>query len=177
MSRTGKQPVAIPGGVTVTIDGQTVKAKGSKGELSVELLEIVGARQTEDGILIEPANDTASARAAWGTFRSLVQNIVTGVSEGFEKKLEIQGVGYRAAMQGKDIKLSLGFSHEVVFKAPAGVSLAVPAPTEVVVSGIDKQQVGQVAANIREFRPPEPYKGKGVRYAGEYVFRKEGKKK
>lgn len=177
MSRTGKKPVAIPSGVTVTIDGQTVMAKGSKGTLSVELLDVVGAKQTEEGIVIEPANDTKSALAAWGTFRSLVQNIVTGVSDGFEKKLQIQGVGYRAAMQGNDLKLSLGFSHEVVFKAPEGISLAVPAPTEVVVTGIDKQQVGQVAANIREFRPPEPYKGKGVRYAGEYVFRKEGKKK
>lgn len=177
MSRTGKQPVAIPSGVTVTIDGQTVTAKGSKGQLSIQLLDVVGASQTAEGIVIEPANDTKPARAAWGTFRSLVQNIVTGVSEGFEKKLQIQGVGYRAAMQGKDLKLSLGFSHEVVFKAPEGITLAVPAPTEVVVTGIDKQQVGQVAANIREFRPPEPYKGKGVRYADEYVFRKEGKKK
>jgi large subunit ribosomal protein L6 len=176
MSRTGKKPVAL-NGATVTIDGQKVTAKGPKGELSVELIDVVTAKQTEEGIVVEPVNDTKLARAAWGTFRSLVQNIVTGVTTGFEKKLAIQGVGYRAAMQGKDLKLSLGFSHEVIYEAPAGVTLACPQPTEVVVSGIDKQVVGQAAANIREYRPPEPYKGKGVRYADEYVFRKEGKKK
>ena len=126
---------------------------------------------------ITPANDTRYARAAWGTTRALIQNMVTGVSAGFEKKLAIQGVGYRAAMQGKDIKLSLGFSHEVIYEAPKGITLAVPAPTEIVITGIDKQQVGQVAANIRAWRKPEPYKGKGVRYLGEQVFRKEGKKK
>jgi len=177
MSRTGKKPVAIVSGVNVTIDGNTVTAKGPKGELSVEILDLVTAEQTEDGIVIAPANETKEARAAWGTFRALVQNIVTGVSSGFEKKLQIQGVGYRAAMQGKDLKLSLGFSHEVIYSAPDGITLAAPQPTEIVVSGIDKQQVGQVAANIREYRPPEPYKGKGVRYADEYVARKEGKKK
>lgn len=176
MSRTGKKPVVL-NGATVTIDGQKVTAKGPKGELSVELLDLVTAKQTEEGIVIEPVNDSKPARAAWGTFRSLVQNIVTGVTTGFEKKLAIQGVGYRAAMQGKDLKLSLGFSHEVVYAAPNGITLAAPQPTEIVVSGIDKQQVGQVAANIREFRPPEPYKGKGVRYENEYIFRKEGKKK
>lgn len=177
MSRTGKKPVAMVTGVNITIDGKTVTAKGPKGELSVELIDLVTAKQTDEGIVIEPANETKAARAAWGTFRSLVQNIVTGVSAGFEKKLAIQGVGYRAAMQGKDIKLSLGFSHEVIFEAPEGITLTVPVPTEIVVSGIDKQQVGQVAANIRDYRRPEPYKGKGVRYADEYVFRKEGKKK
>jgi len=176
MSRTGKKPVAL-NGATVTIDGQKVTAKGPKGELSVVLMDLVTAKQTEEGIVIEPTNDTKQARAAWGTFRSLVQNIVTGVTVGFERKLAIQGVGYRAAMQGKDLKLSLGFSHEVVYEAPQGVTLAAPVPTEVVITGIDKQQVGQVAANIREYRPPEPYKGKGVRYADEHVFRKEGKKK
>lgn len=176
MSRTGKIPVAL-NGATVTIDGQTVTAKGPKGELSVVLLDVVTAKMTEEGVVVEPTNDTKHARAAWGTFRSLVQNIVTGVTTGFERKLEIQGVGYRAAMQGSDLKLSLGFSHEVIYKAPDGIKLAAPQPTEVVITGIDKQQVGQVAANIREYRPPEPYKGKGVRYAGERVVRKEGKKK
>ena len=177
MSRTGKMPVAPVSGVTVTINGRTVSAKGPKGELSLELMDNVTVEQNNDGVVVAPANDTREARAAWGTTRALIQNMVTGVSTGFEKKLAIQGVGYRAAMQGKDVKLSLGFSHEVVYQAPQGITLAVPAPTEIVVSGIDKQQVGQVAANIREWRPPEPFKGKGVRYANEQVFRKEGKKK
>ena len=177
MSRTGKQPVAPVSGVTVTINGRTVTAKGPKGELSIDLMDVVSVEQTEEGLVVAPVNDTRFARAAWGTTRALLQNIVTGVSTGFERKLAIQGVGYRAAMQGKDIKLSLGFSHEVIYEAPQGITLTVPTPTEVVVSGIDKQQVGQVAANIRAWRKPEPYKGKGVRYADEYVFRKEGKKK
>jgi len=177
MSRTGKKPVAPVSGVTVAINGRTVSAKGPKGELSLQLMDIVTVEQGEDGIVVSPANYSRDARAAWGTTRALIQNIVTGVSAGFEKKLAIQGVGYRAAMQGKDVKLSLGFSHEVVYQAPQGITLAVPAPTEIVVSGIDKQQVGQVAAEIRGWRPPEPYKGKGVRYADEQVFRKEGKKK
>jgi large subunit ribosomal protein L6 len=177
MSRTGKKPVAPVSGVTVTINGRTVTAKGPKGELSIELMDVVNAENGADGVVITPANDTQLARAAWGTTRALIQNMVTGVSAGFEKKLAIQGVGYRAAMQGKDIKLSLGFSHEVIYEAPKGITLAVPAPTEIVITGIDKQQVGQVAANIRAWRKPEPYKGKGVRYAGEFVFRKEGKKK
>lgn len=176
MSRTGKIPVAL-NGATVTVDGQTVTAKGPKGELSVVLIDVVTAKMTEEGVVIEPVDDTKHARASWGTFRSLVQNIVTGVTTGFERKLEIQGVGYRAAMQGSDLKLSLGFSHEVIYKAPEGIKLAAPQPTEVIITGNDKQQVGQVAANIREYRPPEPYKGKGVRYAGERVVRKEGKKK
>lgn len=177
MSRTGKTPVEIVKGVDVTIDGQTIKAKGPKGELSVQLHELVRAEKGEDGITVKPVNDTTEARAQWGTARSLVQNIVTGVSTGFEKKLEIQGVGYRATMQGKDVKLSLGFSHEVIYEAPEGISIATPTQTEIVVSGIDKQRVGQVASEIRAWRKPEPYKGKGVRYSGEYVFRKEGKKK
>ncbi|ODT73571.1 50S ribosomal protein L6 [Devosia sp.] len=177
MSRTGKKPVAPVSGVTVTIKGRTVSAKGPKGELSIDLMDAVNVEQTEEGLVVSPVNDTRFARAAWGTTRALLQNIVTGVSAGFEKKLAIQGVGYRAAMQGKDVKLTLGFSHEVIYEAPQGITLAVPAPTEIVVSGIDKQQVGQVAANIRAWRKPEPYKGKGVRYADEFVFRKEGKKK
>jgi large subunit ribosomal protein L6 len=177
MSRTGKKPVAPVSGVTVTINGRTVSAKGPKGELSLQLMDNVSIEQNDEGVVVAPANDTTEARAAWGTTRALIQNMVTGVSTGFEKKLAIQGVGYRAAMQGKDIKLSLGFSHEVVYEAPQGITLAVPAPTEIVISGIDKQQVGQVAANIREWRAPEPYKGKGIRYSDEHVFRKEGKKK
>lgn len=177
MSRTGKKPVAPVSGVTVTINGRVVSAKGPKGELSIELMDAVNVENGEEGLVVSPANDTAHARAAWGTTRALIQNMVTGVSAGFEKKLAIQGVGYRAALQGKDVKLSLGFSHEVIYQAPQGITLAVPAPTEIVVTGIDKQQVGQVAAEIRAWRKPEPYKGKGVRYAGEYVFRKEGKKK
>jgi large subunit ribosomal protein L6 len=177
MSRTGKKPVAPVSGVTVTINGRTVSAKGPKGELSIELMDVVNAENGDDGVTVTPANDTREARAAWGTTRALIQNMVTGVSAGFEKRLAIQGVGYRAAMQGKDVKLSLGFSHEVIYQAPQGITLAVPAPTEIVITGIDKQQVGQVAANIRSWRKPEPYKGKGVRYLGEQVFRKEGKKK
>ncbi|KFC62848.1 50S ribosomal protein L6 [Devosia sp. LC5] len=177
MSRTGKKPVAPVSGVTVTINGRTVTAKGPKGELSIELMDVVNVENGSDGLVVTPANDTREARAAWGTTRALIQNMVTGVSAGFEKKLAIQGVGYRAAMQGKDVKLSLGFSHEVIYQPPQGITLAVPAPTEIVITGTDKQQVGQVAANIRAWRKPEPYKGKGVRYAGEFVFRKEGKKK
>jgi large subunit ribosomal protein L6 len=177
MSRTGKKPVAPVSGVTVSINDRTVSAKGPKGELSLVLMDEVNVEQGDAGVSIVPANDTREARAAWGTTRALIQNMVTGVSAGFEKRLAIQGVGYRAAMQGKDVKLSLGFSHEVVYQAPQGITLAVPAPTEIVVTGIDKQAVGQVAAEIRGWRPPEPYKGKGVRYAGEQVFRKEGKKK
>lgn len=177
MSRTGKKPVAPVDGVTVTIADRTVKAKGPKGEQSLTLMDIVSARQTDEGILVEPANDSKQARAAWGTTRALIANMVAGVKTGYEKKLQIQGVGFRAAMAGKDLKLSLGFSHEVVYPTPAGITIAVPTPTEITVSGVSKQQVGQVAAEIRAYRKPEPYKGKGVRYAGEYVARKEGKKK
>jgi large subunit ribosomal protein L6 len=177
MSRTGKKPIAPVSGVTVTINDRTVTAKGPKGEQSLTLMDIVNAKQTDDGIVVEPVDESTAARAAWGTTRALINNMVVGVSAGFEKKLQIQGVGYRAAMQGKDLKLSLGFSHEVVFQTPAGITIAAPTQTEVVVTGIDKQQVGQVAADIRGWRPPEPYKGKGVRYVGEYIARKEGKKK
>jgi large subunit ribosomal protein L6 len=177
MSRTGKKPIAPMSGVTVAINDRTVAVKGPKGETSLTLMDIVNAKQTDEGIVIEPANETKEARAAWGTTRALIANMVKGVKDGFEKKLQIQGVGFRAAMAGKDLKLSLGFSHEVVFSAPKGITLAAPTQTEITVSGIDKQQVGQVAADIRAFRKPEPYKGKGVRYADEYVARKEGKKK
>ena len=177
MSRTGKKPIAPVGGVTVTIEDRKVTAKGPKGEQSLTLMDVVNAKQTADGIVIEPANDTKQARAAWGTTRALINNMVVGVKDGFEKKLQIQGVGFRAAMQGKDLKLLLGFSHEVVYQTPSGITLATPTQTEVTISGADKQQVGQVAANIRAYRKPEPYKGKGVRYVGEYIARKEGKKK
>ena len=177
MSRTGKKPIAAVSGVTVTIDGRKVTAKGPKGEQSLTLMDVVNAKQTDEGIVIEPVNDSQLARAAWGTTRALIANMVTGVKDGFEKKLTILGVGYRAAMQGKDLKLSLGFSHEVVYETPTGITIATPTPTEITVSGADKQQVGQVAANIRAYRKPEPYKGKGVRYAGEFVAKKEGKKK
>lgn len=177
MSRIGKKPVAPVDGVTVTIEGQTVKAKGPKGELSVDLVDLVTVETTDEGVKVTPVNDTKEARAAWGMSRTLVQNIVTGVKEGFQKKLVINGVGYRAQMQGNDLKLALGFSHDVIFKAPEGVQLQAPQATEIIVSGADKQAVGQAAANIREFRPPEPYKGKGIRYEDEYIFRKEGKKK
>jgi large subunit ribosomal protein L6 len=177
MSRTGKLPIPPVSGVTVTINGRDVTAKGPKGELSLTLMDVVNAKTTDQGIVIEPANDTKEARAAWGTTRALINNMVSGVSKGYEKKLTILGVGYRASMQGKDLKLLLGLSHEVVYQTPPGITIATPAATEVVVTGIDKQLVGQVAANIRAFRKPEPYKGKGVRYVDEYVARKEGKKK
>jgi len=177
MSRTGKMPIAAVSGVTVTIDGRNVTAKGPKGEQSLTLMDVVNARQTDEGIVVEPINDTKEARAGWGTTRALIANMVTGVKDGFEKRLAIQGVGYRASMQGKDLKLLLGYSHDVVYETPAGITIATPTQTEVVVTGIDKQQVGQVAANIRAYRKPEPYKGKGVRYVGEFVAKKEGKKK
>ncbi len=176
MSRTGKLPVSTEG-VTVSVDGQKVTAKGPKGELSVTVLDYVKVEQKDAELVFSPANDTKQARTNWGTSRALVQNIVTGVREGFEKKLLISGVGYRAAMQGRDLKLTLGFSHDVIYQPPQGVDIKVPQQTEIIVSGSDKQVVGQVAANIREYRRPEPYKGKGVRYEGEYIFRKEGKKK
>lgn len=177
MSRTGKKPIAAVSGVTVTVADRTVTAKGPKGELSLTLMDIVNVKQDNGAIVVEPVNDSKEARAAWGTTRALINNMVLGVTKGFERKLQIQGVGYRAAMQGKDLKLQLGFSHEVLFETPAGVTIAAPTQTEVTVTGADKQLVGQVAANIRSWRPPEPYKGKGVRYVGEYIARKEGKKK
>ena len=177
MSRTGKKPIAPVSGVTVTIKDREVHAKGPKGEQSLTLMEIVNAKQTDQGIVIEPANDSQEARAAWGTTRALINNMVKGVKDGFEKKLQIQGVGFRAAMQGKDLKLSLGFSHEVVFATPKGITITTPTATDITVTGVDKQQVGQVAADIRAYRKPEPYKGKGVRYLDEYIARKEGKKK
>jgi large subunit ribosomal protein L6 len=177
MSRIGKKPVSLPQGVTANVDGQTVTAKGPKGELRFVVNDEVLVKMEGSEIAVQPRDDSKAARSKWGMSRTQIVNILTGVKEGFEKKLEINGVGYRAAMQGKDLQLSLGFSHEVVYKAPEGITLSVGKPTEITVSGIDKQQVGQVAAEIREYREPEPYKGKGVRYAGEKIVRKEGKKK
>jgi large subunit ribosomal protein L6 len=177
MSRIGKKAVAIPSGVTASVDGQTVKMKGPKGALELVLPGEVVAKMDKGSIKVDPRNETKRARSMWGTSRTLVSNLVTGVTKGFEKKLEITGVGYRAAVQGKNLQIALGYSHDVVYPIPAGITIATPKPTEVVISGIDRQKVGQVAAEIRGFRPPEPYKGKGVKYSGEYIFRKEGKKK
>jgi large subunit ribosomal protein L6 len=177
MSKIGKRPVAIPSGVTATVTGQTVKVKGPKGELSVVLNDNVTAKLDNNQLTFEKKGEEKQDQASWGLYRALVNNVVTGVSKGFERKLEITGVGYRAAMQGKNLNLSLGYSHDVVYEVPAGVTIATPKPTEIVISGIDKQKVGQVASEIRAYRPPEPYKGKGVKYEGEFIFRKEGKKK
>lgn len=177
MSRIGKRPVSIPGGVTAAVDGQVVKVKGPKGELQHVLVDAVLAKIDKDNIEIAMREDTREARAMWGMSRTLIANLVTGVTEGFEKKLEINGVGYRAAVKGSNLELQLGFSHDVAFSIPEGIQVKCPKPTEIVLTGIDKQKVGQAAAEIRRFRPPEPYKGKGVRYADEFVFRKEGKKK
>jgi large subunit ribosomal protein L6 len=177
MSRIGKKPVAIPGGVTAAVDGQEIKVKGPKGELRHVLVDEVIAKADKDGIEVTMREDTKEARAMWGMSRTLVANLVTGVTDGFSKTLEITGVGYRAAVQGQALQLQLGHSHDIAYVAPEGIQIACPKPTEIVISGIDKQKVGQVAAEIRRYRPPEPYKGKGVRYAGEYILRKEGKKK
>ncbi|MEM9030008.1 MAG: 50S ribosomal protein L6 [Pseudomonadota bacterium] len=179
MSRIGKKPVAIPSNVTATLNGQDVKVKGPKGELSFTVPQSVKIEQGSDGLLLSPVDESKQARSMWGLSRTMVANLVEGVTEGFTKTLEIQGVGYRAAMKGKDLQLNLGFSHEVVHKIPAGVTVAVAGAKQEIITltGIDKQLVGQVAAEIRSYRPPEPYQGKGVRYQGEYVFRKEGKKK
>jgi len=177
MSRIGKKPVAVPQGVTATVSGQTVTAKGPKGELQFVANDEVLVKLDDGEISVEPRDESKQARSKWGMSRTQIANILSGVKDGFEKKLEINGVGYRAAMQGKNLQLSLGFSHEVVYQTPAGVTIAVGKPTEITVSGIDKQQVGQVAAEIRKYRGPEPYKGKGVKYANERIMRKEGKKK
>ncbi|MCO5163363.1 MAG: 50S ribosomal protein L6 [Mesorhizobium sp.] len=177
MSRIGKKPVALPQGVTASVNGQTVSAKGPKGELRFVVNDEVLVKLDDGQIAVEPRDQTKVARSKWGMSRTMIVNILNGVKDGFEKRLEITGVGYRAAMQGKNLHLSLGFSHEVVYQTPEGITISTPKPTEIVVAGIDKQQVGQVAAEIREYRGPEPYKGKGVRYAGEKIVRKEGKKK
>jgi large subunit ribosomal protein L6 len=177
MSRIGKKPVALPKGVTAAVEGKTVKVKGPKGELKVTLVEEVDAKLGDNGITLTPREGTERGPAMWGMSRTLVNNLVVGVTQGFTSKLEIQGVGYRAAVQGKNLNLQLGFSHDVSYPIPAGIAITAEKPTMLTVTGIDKQLVGQVAAEIRAYRKPEPYKGKGVRYVGEYVRRKEGKKK
>ena len=177
MSRIGKKPVSLPQGVTATVNGQTVSAKGPKGELNFVVNDEVLVKMEDGQIAVEPRDQTKTARSKWGMSRTQIVNILTGVKDGFEKKLEINGVGYRAALQGKNLQLALGFSHDVIYETPKGITIATPTQTEVTISGADKQQVGQVAANIRAYRKPEPYKGKGVKYAGERIVRKEGKKK
>jgi large subunit ribosomal protein L6 len=177
MSRIGKKPVPVPAGITATIDGQKVTAKGPKGELFFVANDDIGLKLEDNAIVVTPLNNGKDARSKWGMSRTMVENILTGVNTGYERKLEINGVGYRASLQGKNLQLALGFSHDVIYEPPVGITIAVPKPTEIVVTGINKQQVGQVAAEIREYRGPEPYKGKGVKYAGERIIRKEGKKK
>ncbi|MDF3060999.1 MAG: rplF [Microvirga sp.] len=177
MSRVGKKPVAVPSGVTATVTGQTVRMKGAKGELSFLVPDEVTVAMENGAVAVNPRDETKTARAKWGMSRAQVANLVEGVAKGFERKLEINGVGYRAQVAGKVLKLSLGYSHDVEYPIPAGIAIATPKPTEIVVTGIDKRQVGQTAAEIREFRSPEPYKGKGVKYSSEFIFRKEGKKK
>ena len=177
MSRVGSKPVIVPDGVTIILANRALTAKGKLGELSMSIVNQVDINHADDQIVITPKDESKTARAMWGMQRSLAQNIVTGVSEGFTKELEIQGVGYRAALQGKILKLQLGYSHDIDFTIPDGIEIECERPTSIKIKGIDKQKVGQVAAVIRSYRPPEPYKGKGVRYLGEYVFRKEGKKK
>lgn len=177
MSRIGKKPIAIPANVTATIDGGLISVKGPKGTLTMPLVDDISYTVEDGSISVKPANDTKRARAFWGMQRTMVQNLVTGVTDGFSKVLEITGVGYRAASQGKVLNLQLGYSHHVNFAIPDGIEIKTPDQTTVEISGIDKQMVGQVAAEIRRWRKPEPYKGKGIKYRGEYIFRKEGKKK
>jgi large subunit ribosomal protein L6 len=177
MSRIGKKPVSLPQGVSATVDGQTVTAKGPKGELHFVVNDEVLVKLDNGQIEVAPRSETKTARSKWGMSRTQIVNILEGVKNGFEKKLEISGVGYRAALQGKNLQLALGYSHDVVYQTPKGITITVPKPTEITIAGIDKQQVGPVAAEIRDFRGPEPYKGKGIKYAGERIVRKEGKKK
>jgi large subunit ribosomal protein L6 len=177
MSRIGKSPISVPSGVTVTLDGQTVTVKGPKGQLAWTVAEEIQVAQDAGELKLTPRNDSTRAAAMWGLSRSLVNNMVEGVTKGYEETLELVGVGYRAAMKGQALSLQLGFSHDVDMPAPKGITFVVPKQTEIKISGIDKQLVGETAARIRKIRPPEPYKGKGVRYAGEQVRRKEGKKK
>ena len=177
MSRIGNKPVPLPKGVTATVDGKSVRVKGPKGELSVRLADEVEASIGADGVVIAPREGAERGRQMWGLSRTLVNNLVTGVTQGFSQRLDINGVGYRAAVQGKNLQLQLGFSHDVLYPIPEGIGIACEKPTIITVSGIDKQLVGQVSAEIRAYRPPEPYKGKGVKYAEERILRKEGKKK
>ena len=177
MSRMGKKPVVIPEGVDVSIDGNEMKVKGKLGELSMTLSDEVSTKKVENEIVVTPLSNSKFARAMWGTTRSMVINLVKGVTEGFKIDLEINGVGYRAAVQGKEIVLNLGYSHEIRHQIPEGVKATCEKPTALTLEGIDKQLIGELAANIRKYRAPEPYKGKGIKYAGEYILRKEGKKK
>lgn len=177
MSRIGKQPVSVPAGVSAELNGTELSVKGPKGLLSMQILKEVTVDIQESEIVISPLNQSKDSRSMWGMHRTMVQNLVDGVSTGFSMKLQISGVGYRAALKGNILNLQLGFSHDVNFSIPEGIKIECPDQTTVIVFGIDKQQVGQVAAKIREYRKPEPYKGKGIKYEGEYIFRKEGKKK
>jgi large subunit ribosomal protein L6 len=177
MSRIGKKPIPVPKNVTATVDGQKVTVKGPKGQLSLTLVDDIEVAMGDGAIVVKPRVDTKRARSMWGMSRSLVENLMKGTTNGFTRTLEITGVGYRAAIDGKSLKLQLGYSHDVLYPVPEGISIAVPKPTEITVSGIEKDKVGQVAAEIRGFRGPEPYKGKGIRYQGEFIQRKEGKKK
>jgi large subunit ribosomal protein L6 len=177
MSRIGKKPVVIPAGVTAKLEGQTIAVKGAKGELTFTAPEEVSVSIDGGAVHVQPHSEDKRARAMWGTARARIANLVGGVTHGFERKLEINGVGYKAAIAGKNLQLSLGYSHDIQYPIPAGVTITTPKPTEITIAGIDKRQVGQIAAEIRAFRGPEPYKGKGVKYAGEFIFRKEGKKK
>jgi large subunit ribosomal protein L6 len=177
MSRIGKKPVAVPSGITAYVEGQTVKIKGPKGALQVVLHDDVTVKLDGGQIKVDPRFETKRARSQWGTSRTLIANLIAGVTKGFEQRLEINGVGYRAAVQGKNLQIALGYSHDIVYPIPEGITIATPRPVEIVITGSDRQKVGQVAAEIRDYRPPEPYKGKGIKYAGERIFRKEGKKK
>ncbi len=177
MSRIGKKAIAVPAGVTITLNGQDISVKGPKGQLGWSVVEEIEVKQEAGAVSVAPRGETQRHRAMWGLSRTLIANMVKGVTDGFEQSLEMVGVGYRAAMQGNKLELSLGFSHPVVIDPPAGITFVVPKQTEVKIQGIDKQLVGELAAKIRKIRPPEPYKGKGVKYAGEKVRRKEGKKK
>jgi large subunit ribosomal protein L6 len=177
MSRIGKKPIVVPSGVTANIEGQTVKVKGPKGALQVALHDDVVVKLESGQIQVDPRAETKRALSQWGTSRTLVANLIAGVTKGFEQRLEINGVGYRASVQGKNLQIALGYSHDIVYPIPEGITIATPRPVEIVITGSDRQKVGQVAAEIRDYRPPEPYKGKGIKYAGERIFRKEGKKK
>ena len=177
MSRIGKRAIAVPAGITASVEGQTVKIKGPKGALSVVVHDDIAVKLEDGKIKVDPRAETQRARAQWGTSRTLIANLISGVTKGFEQRLEINGVGYRAAVQGRNLQIALGYSHDIVYPIPEGITIATPRPVEIVISGSDRQKVGQVAAEIREYRPPEPYKGKGIKYAGEHIFRKEGKKK
>jgi large subunit ribosomal protein L6 len=177
MSRIGKKPVPVPSGITANVEGQTVKIKGPKGALQVVLHDDVTVKLDGGQIKVDPRFETKRARSQWGTSRTLIANLIAGVTKGFEQRLEINGVGYRASVQGKNLQIALGYSHDIVYPIPEGITIATPRPVEIVITGSDRQKVGQVAAEIRDYRPPEPYKGKGIKYAGERIFRKEGKKK